>query len=248
MKKTFIKILYSFIPSHKKRIKLLKQMENAERLKQIKQNNHIEFDEKDKSRIDLDINGTGNSIIIKKISPTTSGKINISLYGNNCEIFFEENIAISTSLNIVIGLNHPNFGKVENTSIHIGKHTTFEQCGITTYNSNASINIGEKCMFAYEINLFHTDAHPIYNMEKNKIINKVKTINIGNHVWVGAKSTILKNVTIPNDCIIGYGSIVTATKSIPPHSIIAGNPATIVKKDICWDANGSTGYIQNDLQ
>jgi acetyltransferase-like isoleucine patch superfamily enzyme len=45
---------------------------------------------------------------------------------------------------------------------------------------------------------------------------------------VGSGATILSNVTIGENAIVGAGSVVT--KDVPPHTIVAGNPAKIVRK------------------
>lgn len=60
---------------------------------------------------------------------------------------------------------------------------------------------------------------------------------IGNDVWIGANTVILKGITIGNGAIIGAGSVVT--KSIPPYAIAVGNPAKILKyrytkNEISW--------------
>lgn len=57
---------------------------------------------------------------------------------------------------------------------------------------------------------------------------KGKPITIGNHVWVGANSTILPEITIGNNVIIGANSLVN--KDIPSNSIAVGNPCKVVKK------------------
>ena len=53
-------------------------------------------------------------------------------------------------------------------------------------------------------------------------------IEIGDNVWVGAQSTILKNARIGSGCIVATGSVVIAG-DYPPNSLIAGNPARVVK-------------------
>ena len=58
-------------------------------------------------------------------------------------------------------------------------------------------------------------------------------IIIENDVWIGANSTIMSGVRIGNGCVVGAGS--TVTKDIPPYSIVAGNPAKIVKKRFTED-------------
>ena len=52
-------------------------------------------------------------------------------------------------------------------------------------------------------------------------------IEIGNDVWIGAKSTILSGIKISDGSIVAAGS--TVTKDVPAYSIVAGNPAKVVK-------------------
>ena len=226
----------------------------------LEQKNHIEIDEIDKKFVELNISGENNTVIIKKISPWNTGKITISIAGNNCKFIFEENIYVSQFLNIVIGQIHPNFGKIENVYFKIGQNTTFENANITLFNSNSYFDIGENCMFSFGINIFHTDAHPIYSIKSKQIINKVKILKIADHCWIGAGVTILKNVELGHDSIVGWGSVVSKNyakdatpdvcrdeSGIPCNCIIAGNPAHIVAHGVTWDSNGSQGYIQNQI-
>ena len=48
-------------------------------------------------------------------------------------------------------------------------------------------------------------------------------IDIGENCFIGARSVIMPGVTIGDNCIVGAGSVVT--KSIPPNTVVAGNPA-----------------------
>lgn len=238
--------MYCFVFSKKKR-KLLKQ--RAKNIKNIAPGNHIDISPEDESHIELSVKGSNNSVIIKKLNNDTKGKLCINLAGNNCRIYIDEGLLISGSVNIFVGIDNPNFPLITNVNLHIGKNTTFEICTISTFNSHASIEIGEKCTFSYGIDLFHTDAHPIYNLDKSKILNKVKSMKIGNHVWVGARAVILKNTIIPDNCIVGFSSVVSSKTFIGEkgHCIAAGNPAKIIKRDISWDADGSKGYVQNEF-
>lgn len=51
---------------------------------------------------------------------------------------------------------------------------------------------------------------------------------IGDRVWIGDKATILPGVTIGESCIVAANTVVT--KDIPPFSLVAGNPAKIIKQ------------------
>ena len=57
---------------------------------------------------------------------------------------------------------------------------------------------------------------------------------IGRQCFIGARSIVLPGVRIGDGCIVGAGSVVT--KSIPPHSIVAGNPAKIIRSGIDTNA------------
>ncbi len=52
---------------------------------------------------------------------------------------------------------------------------------------------------------------------------------IGDNVFIGANAIILPGVTIGNNCIIGAGSVVT--KNVDSFSIVAGNPAKLIRTD-----------------
>lgn len=60
----------------------------------------------------------------------------------------------------------------------------------------------------------------------NEFSRNAKPVMIGDGVFVGARATILKGVTIGNYAVIGAGAVVT--KDVPSHAIVAGNPARVV--------------------
>lgn len=65
-------------------------------------------------------------------------------------------------------------------------------------------------------------------MEMDKINTNNKPVIIGDNVFIGAHSTILKGVTVGNNSIVGACSVVT--RSIPENEIWGGNPAKFIKK------------------
>ena len=51
---------------------------------------------------------------------------------------------------------------------------------------------------------------------------------IEDNVWIGDKVTILANVKIGHNSIIGANSVVT--KDIPPYTVVGGIPAKVIQK------------------
>ena len=93
------------------------------------------------------------------------------------------------------------------------------------------IEIGDGCAIGRNVLIMDFDAHEITyeNGNKNRI---TAPVTIGRHVWIGAGATILKGVTIGDNAIIGAGSVVT--KDVPANTIVAGNPAKVIRQNIQW--------------
>lgn len=52
-------------------------------------------------------------------------------------------------------------------------------------------------------------------------------IRIGDNVWIGAKATITRGVSIGEDSVVASNSVVT--RDVPPHSLVAGAPAKVIR-------------------
>ena len=53
-------------------------------------------------------------------------------------------------------------------------------------------------------------------------------VTIGNDIWIGANAVILPGVTIGDHSVVAAGAVVT--KDVPPHSLVAGVPAKVIKQ------------------
>ena len=116
--------------------------------------------------------------------------------------------------------------------IEIGENTTIESAHLAITEPNKKITIGNDCMFSSHIEFRTGDSHSILDTVTNERINYAQNIEVGNHVWIGAHTIILKGVNIGNNSIIGTKSIVT--KDIPSNVIAAGVPAKALKNNIDW--------------
>lgn len=96
---------------------------------------------------------------------------------------------------------------------------------------NKSITIGDEAMLGWNIKFFDATGHRVFVNGREK--DAYKPIIIGDHVWIGSESHVLKGSAIPDDSIVAYGSVVTKTFSIP-NSIYGGTPASFIQENITW--------------
>ena len=94
------------------------------------------------------------------------------------------------------------------------------------------IKIGKNCLLAHSIDISTTDFHAVLDGD-GSVMNADSSVVIGDHVWIGKRTTINKGVTLPNDSIVGASSVVTKSFTTP-NVLIAGNPARIKKQGIIW--------------
>ena len=84
------------------------------------------------------------------------------------------------------------------------------------------IDIGDETMIAANTQII-ANNHDL----DNRWIITCKPVKIGKRVWVGAGATLLPGVTIGDNAVIGAGSVVT--KDVAPNTIVAGNPAKVIR-------------------
>lgn len=161
----------------------------------------------------------GSSVYFMKPFTLLGGKYihigNNSLFGKyNILTAWDEYQGEKMTPSIWIG-NNCNFGEFNHitstNSIIIGNNLLTGRWVTITDNSHGKTD--------YEI----LHIPPI----KRKIYSKGCVI-IGNNVWIGDKSTILPGVTIGDGAVIAANCVVT--KDVPPYSVVAGNPARVIKQ------------------
>lgn len=106
------------------------------------------------------------------------------------------------------------------------------RCGMTgaVIVSEERITIGADVYIGANVIITDTDFHPLHPIERNQDPSggRHSPVSIGDSVFIGMQSLILKGVSIGNGAVIGAGSVVT--RDIPAMSIAAGNPAVVLRK------------------
>lgn len=103
--------------------------------------------------------------------------------------------------------------------------------GNTSIICYGNIKIGNDCLVSWDCLMLDTDFHKIYS--DGILTNLDKKITVGNHVWIGARTTILKGTIVPDGSVIGAGSLCSG-KLLKENAIYGGNPLKILKQNIRW--------------
>jgi maltose O-acetyltransferase len=96
-----------------------------------------------------------------------------------------------------------------------------------TIQCKTSVTIGKNCIIGSAM-IMDTDFHSTDHNHRNDLeFIKSKPILIGDDVWIGGQSAILKGVSIGNKSVVGFRALVT--KDVPELVVVGGNPAVIIK-------------------
>lgn len=135
----------------------------------------------------------------------------------------------------------------EQGTIEIGDRTFIN--GGTSLVARTNIRLGSDVMISWQVEIRDHDAHSLdWRARREDILRQnenyrsgidfrsnhnwtgvgVMPIVIGDKVWVGFGSVILKGVTIGEGAIVGAHAVVT--QNVEPWTIVAGNPARVVKQ------------------
>ena len=119
--------------------------------------------------------------------------------------------------------------------LHVGLDSGFNGAVRILMHEPGRVEIGNGSLFAGEIDITVSDMHSIIDATTEKRINPPADIAIGNRVWVGQRSMVLKGSQIGDGTVVGAMSLVRGP--LPGNSICAGTPARVVRSGVTWRFN-----------
>lgn len=93
-----------------------------------------------------------------------------------------------------------------------------------------SITFGNDVLTSWNCTLMDTDQHSLVDSD-GQITNPDREISVGNNVWLGCNCLVTKGTTLADSITVGAGSRVCGTHT-DTHTVIAGNPAVVVKNGV----------------
>ena len=136
--------------------------------------------------------------------------------------------------------------------IQIGDCTVLGDCRISAC---VGVTLGRRVLVSWNVFIQDYDSHPLDPLVRGEQVKRIcrrffprfsdsvpledenvllkwtptsSPIDIGDDVWLGAGAIILKGVKLGDGCVVASGSVVTSG-TYPPRSLLAGNPARIVR-------------------
>lgn len=175
--------------------------------------------------LELNIKGNNNRVVIHV--PQKFRNVKMIVRGNNNFVEIKESKYFTRDTTYF-------FDAVsDNRVVKIGKDFLCAGAKVIVALDNSKLRIGNDCMFSYELHIRNHDGHVIYDKNTKEALKYSTDIILGDHVWLGYRSMILRGVNICSNVIIGAGSIVTKD-CLEEYGVYAGVPAKIKKSGVNW--------------
>lgn len=165
----------------------------------------------------LEIRGSRNQI---SVGTRALANMQVKLDGDDCRLHIDADCNLTFNANLRAG-----------GAIHVGEGTTMVK-GSLQVHETGTITIGKDCMISKRVYLSVSDIHPIYDRDTGERLNPAASVQIGDHVWLGLRSMIMKGAEIGTGAVVAAGAVVSG--QVPPHTIVAGTPARVVRENVEW--------------
>jgi len=154
--------------------------------------------------------------------------------GRACEISIDRSATVSIGSRV----RFQRFSTLhihERAELSVGDGVSFSPgCTVCVHER---VEIGPGSTFGEGVSIHDEDhVHEPFGVPLSERGFMTAPVIIGRNVWVGAKATILKGVTIGDDAVIGAGAVVT--RHIPARAVAVGVPARVIRRATLSAASG----------
>ena len=157
---------------------------------------------------------------IELTAPNFRGKLHVGLGSGTGHLRIETNGSANLDVRMF-----------RQSSLFIGRGTTVNGARIVC--DHADVVIGRDGLWSDEIIVQSNDQHGLVDMTTREVVNGGRRrIEIGDHVWIGRRTTIMPDVAMGRGSVLATGAVLTS--DVPENTIYAGVPARQVRDNISW--------------
>lgn len=142
---------------------------------------------------------------------------------DNCSLVLGERVRINARTTFQGARNAPVKARIE-----IGSDSYLGSCVVL--RAGLGIRLGKRVTVASNVILSSDPGHPLDPVRRRSEaapLEDLRQITVGDDVWIAEGATILGGITIGDGAVIGARAVVT--KDVAPRTVVAGNPAKLVK-------------------
>ncbi len=136
-------------------------------------------------------------------------------------------LVLGSGVKIFTRLGHSLFQVSDGAVITIGDRAVLNS--VHWIHAEKEITIGPHALVGPGVSIIDSDMHPKWPGDNRA----PQPVGLGWNCWIGMGSSILPGIEIGDHSIVGASSVVT--KSISPKTMVAGNPARILRSFECPD-------------
>lgn len=183
----------------------------------------------------------------------------IQFFGKNNILYCEPGVTLNGSIinfaanNSVVFLRRNRHEYKLSVSVHndcvfyMGENTYINEKMTVILSEQRHCLIGDNCIISWGVCIRNSDPHLIYDCDSKKRRNPSRSVYIGDHVWLGQNSLILKGSEIDSGSIIGANAVISG-KKVPHNTSWVGNPARQVAENIFWDRDCVHRWTKKDTK
>ena len=173
------------------------------------------------TRIRVDPGATGNILVLGNSTSLPSsvsfqGRDNVAIFGDAITWRFDVDVRFSS----------------DRGCLFMGRACSANGTSIIVEGDGRTVTVGDDCMFATGTAVRSSDLHAISDRGSGRWLNPPADVLIEPHVWIGQDALVAKGARVGEGSVIGAKSLVTGC--VPPHSIAAGVPASILRENVEW--------------